>query len=144
MPNEIWRYLELEKTYTPKTLFAKCILFAELVIHPLNHIIFWICFFYFPNILTNLGYKEKTSYFKISFYIFTSIQVFIKMINGWSNIIEFYNLGTFFMTLDILFSKMKNPFKVQSLTKSHQLFKNYLLLHHLRNISTEHPFKGLN
>jgi len=144
MPNEIWRYLELEKTYTPKTVFTKCMLFAELIIHPINHIMFWICFFYFPNILTKFGYKEKTSFFKLSFYIFTSIQVFIKMFQGWNNIIEFYNLGTFFITLEILFSRTKNPFKIQSSIDSHQLFKNYLLLHHIRNISSKHSLKGLD
>ena len=144
MPNEIWRYLELEKTYTPKTLFAKCMLIGELVIHPINHIMFWICFFYFPNILTNFGYKEKTPFFKLSFYIFASIQVFVKMVQGWNNIIEFYNLGTFFITLEIMFSKMNNPFKIQSSNESHQLFKNYLFLHHIRNISSKHSLKGLD
>jgi hypothetical protein len=131
MHEKVWRYLELEKKLDDPSFFSRLMLVAELVFHPIGHVLFWVSFFFFPNILTYFGYIEQPSILKIGLYIFSTCQAMLAMVNGWSNMIEFYHLGTLFYVTHIKYCRTPNPFVVRSSTKSHQLFRYSSLLQNI-------------
>jgi hypothetical protein len=56
-------------------------------------------------------------------YAFGSIQTLIAMIRGWSDMVEYYNIGTLLYVTHIKQCRIPNPFVIRSATKSHQLFR---------------------
>jgi hypothetical protein len=141
MHKDVHRYLELEKIVDKPDFFSRALLVGECLLQPLGHILFWLGTFYFPEILAYFGSTEEPSMLKLCFYAFNTVQVFIQMITSWSNMIEFYHLGTLFLVTHIKLCRTPNPFIIKSSTPSHQLFKYSSLLEHLGNVSTEHTLK---
>jgi hypothetical protein len=131
MHSKIWRYLELEKKLEPSSFFSRLMLLGELVIHPIGHLLFWICFLCFPSVLLYFGYSEEPSNMKIAMYLFGSIQALVAMVRGWAEMFEYYNIGTLLYVTHIKQCRIPNPFVVRSATKSHQLFRYSSLLEYI-------------
>ena len=131
MHEKIWRYLELEKKLDSSSFFSRLMLIAELIVHPIGHVLFWVSFLWFPGVLSYFGYAEEPSFLKIALYIFSSGQAILAMARGWSKMIEFYHLGTLFLVTHIKHCRTPNPFVIRSSTKSHQLFRYSSLLQYI-------------
>jgi len=119
---QVWRYLELEKKLDSPDFFSRIQLAAELCIQPLIHILFWMCFFLWPNALKPFGYVTLTK-FRVTMYVISSIQMCVHAWNGWRNMIEFYHLGTLFLVTHIKYAKHPFAYTINSSHPSHQLFK---------------------
>jgi hypothetical protein len=132
MHKDVWRYIELETKLNDPSFVSRLMLLGQLVMQPLGHIIFWISFFWFPSVLVYFGYQEVPSFSKLAFYIFGSIQTCYAMFEGWSNMVEFYNLGTLFLVAHIKLCRLPNPFIVRSSNRAHQLFRYASLLEYVR------------
>lgn len=130
MEDKIWRYIELEKKLDSSDFLSRLKVFAELIIQPLGHILFWIFLCTAPFFLTYFGFTEEITTLKMCMYAFNTFQVFISMFKGWSNVLEYYHLGTFFLCERIKHSKSKFNYIINSSTPSHQLFK-YVALNSL-------------
>ena len=131
MYKQVHRYLELEKLVDTPDFLSRLTLVADLIIQPLNHILFWCSLFFFPSFITRVGYSESPTTFRIILYIVSSVQVFMKCVTSWTNMIEFYHLGTLFLVTHIKHCRTPNPFVIRSSTKSHQLFRYSSLLEYL-------------
>lgn len=123
MHEKVWRYIELEKMLDSPDFLSRLKVFGDLIFQPLSHIIFWVCLFTFPSILVRFGYSETPSKMKMLVYVISSLQVFYHMINGWIKMVEYYNLGTFFLVEHIKVARMPFYYNIQSSTPSHQLFR---------------------
>ena len=141
MHKDVYRYLELEKKVDKPDFFSRALLVGECVLQPLGHILFWMGICGFPEILAYFGSTEEPSIAKLCFYAFNTVQVLIQMFTSWSNMIEFYHLGTLFLITHIKLCRTPNPFVINSSTPSHKLFRYSSLLEHLSNVSTKHSLK---
>jgi hypothetical protein len=139
MYDKVWRYLELEKTFDPPDFLSRLRLASDLVFQPIGHILFWVCFFSFPRILTYFRYKENPSKFTLLMYCVSSLHIFVGCLLSWSKMLEFYHLGTLFLVQHIKYARARPYFVINSSQKSHQLFKYAAYdslssgtLHHIR------------
>lgn len=123
MYKQVHRYLELEKLVDTPDFLSRLTLAADLVVQPLNHILFWCSLFFFPSFITRFGYSESPTVFRIILYIVSSIQVFMKCVTSWTNMIEFYHLGTLFLVTHIKYARGYPYYKIRSAHPSHQLFR---------------------
>ena len=123
MYQKVWRYLELEKILDSPNFLSRLKVFSDLIFQPLSHLFFWVCLFAFPTILPKFGYSESPTKLKMLFYIISSIQVIYHMYDKWSKMIEYYNLGTFFLVEHIKYAKTPVHYVIRSSHPSHQLFK---------------------
>jgi hypothetical protein len=123
MHSKVWRYLELEKTLDSPDFLSRLKVFSDLVFQPISHILFWACLFTFPSVLVKFGYSETPSKMKLIFYILSSLQIVYNTFVGWSKMIEYYDLGTFFLVEHIKYAKNPIYYKINSPHPSHQLFR---------------------
>jgi hypothetical protein len=123
MYKNVHRYLELENRLDKPDFFSRLKIVGDLIIQPIGHLLFWIGMFLFPSILVHFGYAEKPTAFKILFYIVSSAQVVWHCFDGWSKMVEYYNLGTLFMVQHIKYARTHFPFTVNSSKPSHNLFR---------------------
>ena len=123
MYQKVWRYLELETKFDPPDFLSRLQLFADLLVQPMSHVLFWVCFLAFPKVLTYFRYKENPSKFTLFLYVLSTLHIFWGCLNSWSNMIEFYHLGTHFLVQHIKYARSRPYFVVNSRQKSHQLFK---------------------
>ena len=123
MHNKVWRYLELEKTLDSPDFLSRLKVFGDLVFQPLSHLIFWVCLFTFPAVLVRFGYSENPTKTKLIFYVISSLQVIYNMAIGWSKMIEYYDLGTYFLIEHIKNTRNPIHYKINSSHPSHQLFR---------------------
>jgi hypothetical protein len=123
MQDKVWRYIELEKRLNSPDFLSRLKLWSELIIQPIGHIIFWVCLFSAPALLSYFGFTEEPTTFKMLMYAFNTFQVLTAMFKGWSNMIEYYHLGTHFLCQRIKYAKTKINYVINSSTPSHQLFK---------------------
>lgn len=123
MHKEVWRYLELEEKLDSPDFLSRLSLVADLVLQPLGHVLFWVCFMAFPALLTRFGYSETPTKLRFGMYIVSSLQVFARCIKSWSEMIEFYNLGTLFLVTHIRHCRTPFQYTIKSGRPSHQLFR---------------------
>jgi hypothetical protein len=123
MYDKVWRYIELEKKWNTPNFLSRLQIWAELIIQPLGHILFWICLFAAPSLLTYFGFVDTPTNLKMAMYGFNTIQVLIAMFKGWINVIEYYHLGTLFLCERIKHSRSKINYIIKSSDPSHQLFR---------------------
>jgi hypothetical protein len=123
MHNKVWKYIELEKKLDSPDFLSRLKVFSDLIFQPFSHLIFWVCLFTFPAILIKFGYSESPTKMKLLFYVISSLQVVYHMFNGWIKMIEYYNLGTFFLIEHIKYARTPFYYKINSSTPSHQLFR---------------------
>lgn len=123
MHDKVWRYLELEKTLDSPNFLSRLQVFSDLVFQPLSHLMFWVCLFTFPAVLVRFGYSETPTKMKMLFYIVSSLQVLYNTFNGWSKMVEYYNLGTLFLVEHIKNAKQPIHYTIKSSHPSHQLFR---------------------
>jgi hypothetical protein len=123
MHDKVWRYIELEKRWNAPDFLSRLQIWAELIIQPIGHIIFWICLLAAPSLLIYFGYSEEPTNLKMFMYGFNTLQVLIAMVKGWSNVIEYYHLGTHFLCQRIKYAKTNFNFVVNSSNPAHQLFR---------------------
>jgi hypothetical protein len=123
MYEKVWRYIELEKKFEPPDFLSKLHIAADLIIQPFGHLFFWACFFAFPALLAKFGYAEKPTFLKLLFYVISGIQVIVKMVTSWGDLIEYYQLGTLFLVTHIKFARGYPHYVINSPERSHQLFR---------------------
>lgn len=148
MHSKVWRYLELEKTLDSPDFLSRLKVFGDLVFQPISHVLFWVCLFSFPAVLLKFGYSENPTKMKMIFYIVSSLQVLYNAFVGWSKMIEYYNLGTFFLIEHIRYARTPFYYKIRSSHPSHQLFRysalNSLLLNDVKQVSSKHALETLD
>jgi hypothetical protein len=123
MYEKVHRYLELEKIVDSPDFLSRLRLYADLILQPVGHVIFWCCLFSFPTVLASFGYSESHSIVKYILYIASSLQVVMHCLTAWSNMIEFYHLGTLFLVTHIKYARGHPYYKIRSAHPSHQLFR---------------------
>ena len=123
MYEKVHRYLELEKIVDSSDFLSRLRLYADLILQPLGHILFWCCLFLFPSVLTRFGYSESPSMIKYMLYVVSTLQVLFHCGTAWSNMIEFYHLGTLFLVTHIKYARGYPYYKIRSTHPSHQLFR---------------------
>jgi hypothetical protein len=141
MYKAVHRYLELETIVDSPDFLSRMLLLNDTIIQPLFHLAFWVCFWAFPEILPYFRYSETPSTLKLVMYITSSLQMVYSTIVKWSNIVEFYHLGTLFLVTHIQMCRRHNPFVIRSDTPSHQLFRYSSLLENLSDVPTKHSLK---
>lgn len=148
MYEKVWRYLELEKTLDTPDFLSRLKLFSDLIFQPLSHLFFWVCMFAFPAILPRFGYSGSPSKLKMAYYLFTTLKMVETMFSKWSKMIEYYNLGTFFLVEHIKHARTPINYVINSSHPSHQLFKYpamaALLLNNVKQIPAKHSLEALD
>lgn len=149
MYEKVWRYLELEKILDAPDFLSRLKLFSDMVFQPLSHLFFWVCLFAFPAILPKFGYKDSPSKWKMAYYVITTLQVISRMYDKWSKMIEYYNLGTFFLVEHIKHARTPINYVINSSHPSHQLFRypamsSLLLLNNVKKVPAKHSLEALD
>lgn len=120
----IWRYCELNKKYNSPNFLDRLSVISNLFVQPIGHLIFWITFIGFPNVYTYFGGELNLSWFKLFFYVFSSIQIIWSCVTGWADVIEYCQLSTTIMIWKLLTLRLRVPtITVKSTDANHQLFK---------------------
>lgn len=123
MYDKVWKYIELEKRWNSSDFLSRLQVWSELIIQPIGHILFWICLIAAPSLLSYFGYTEEPTNLKMAMYAFNTFQTLIAMFKGWSNVIEYYHLGTLFLCERIKYAKSNFKYVINSSNQSHQLFR---------------------
>jgi len=120
----IQRHIELSKKIDSIYFFERLTHILTLFVQPILHFVFWTCFYFFPEIYTYWGGDVNVSFLRFSFYIFSSLRVLLECINGWLEVVEYYNLSMTIMIWKLLTIRLNAPvISVSSKDKNHQLFK---------------------
>jgi hypothetical protein len=120
----IWKYLALEKTLWPPNFIDYAMTYATILIQPIGHVLFWVCYLGFPTLYTYFGGTHDMSFTTLAWYIVSSIQVLVGAIQRWSEVVEHYNLGTTILVWKILTHAFGVPLlDIRSKDLGHQYFK---------------------
>ena len=123
-PKVVWKYIELDKKVNPPDFIQYAMRYSNMFIQPIAHILFWSCYFFFPDLFLYFGGSLETTWFSILLYIASSLQVVWNAIKNWSEAVEHYHLGTTLFTWKILARGLGLPLiTIQSPDKNHQYFK---------------------
>jgi len=120
----VWKYLELEKTLWSSNFLEYAMTYATILIQPVGHVLFWVCYLGFPTLYTYFGGTHDMSFTTLAWYIASSLQVLVSAIQRWSEVVEHYNLGTTILVWKILTHAYGVPLlDIQSSDLGHQYFK---------------------
>jgi hypothetical protein len=120
----VWKYIELDKKIQPDGFLDRVSFYSTLVVQPAGHVLFWVCFLFFPTLYTYFGGDVNQPWYTMLFYIVSSLQVFYGSIVSWSEVVEHYNLGTTLMVWKILSHGLGLPLlEINSKNRNHQLFR---------------------
>ena len=120
----VWKYLQLEKTLWSPNFLEYAMTYATILIQPIGHVLFWVCYLGFPTLYTYFGGTHDMSFTTLAWYIASSIQVLVSAIQRWSEVVEHYNLGTTILVWKILTHAYGIPLlDIRSRDPGHQYFK---------------------
>lgn len=120
----IWKYLELEKKLWSPHFLEYAMTYATILIQPIGHVLFWVCYLGFPTLYTYFGGTHDMTWQTLAWYGISSLQVLISAIQRWSEVIEHYHLGTTIFVWKILTHAFGVPLlDIQSSDRGHQYFK---------------------
>lgn len=120
----VWRYTELNKKYNSPNFLDRMSIVSNLVIQPIGHVIFWITFFGFPSVYTYFGGELNLPWYRLLFYILSSLQIIWSCYGGWNEVIEYHQLSTTLMIWKLLTLCLRVPtITIYSKNTEHQLFK---------------------
>lgn len=120
----VWKYLELEKTLWSPNFLEYAMTYATILIQPIGHVLFWVCYLGFPTLYTYFGGIHDMTFTTLAWYIASSIQVLVSAIQRWSEVVEHYNLGTTILVWKILTHAYGIPLlDIRSRNSGHQYFK---------------------
>ena len=98
--------------------------YATILIQPIGHVLFWVCYLGFPSLYTYFGGTHDMSFTTLAWYIASSLQVLVAAIQRWSEVVEHYNLGTTILVWKILTHAFGVPLiDIRSGDTGHQYFK---------------------
>lgn len=131
----VWKYIALDKKVNPPQFLEYLGVYANLLIQPVGHVLFWGCYFFFPAMFVYLGGTLETTTFSIMMYVISSLNVLWNAFKSWSDVVDHYNLGTTLFTWKILAHGMRLPLiTIKSADPNHQYFKYAAAISLLQNL----------
>jgi hypothetical protein len=120
----VQRYIQLSKQFNSPHFLDRLSHVSTLVVQPIGHVVFWICFYFFPDLYTYFGGDIHVSFLRFSFYLLSSIQVVWGCLSGWMEVLEYYGLATKIMIWKLLTIRLNAPrITISSQDQNHDLFK---------------------
>jgi len=123
MYKDVWRYLELEAALEPPNVLLRVNVWLDLLVRPLLTIAFWVCVFCMPSLMSWFRVPASPSKFQYAMYALMGFNVLKTCAEGWSDMIEYYHLGTLFLVSHIKHARSGFPYAIRSPVKSHHLFR---------------------